>query len=305
MEEGSELLDRIKNGGKLPMITSCSPGWVTYMEKQHPELCDNLSTAKSPQGMFGAVVKTYYAQKMGWDPHDIVSVSVMPCTAKKYEASRPELGRDGYRDVDYVLTTRELAKLIRYEGLDLSVLPESEFDSPLGIGSGAGAIFGATGGVMEAALRTAYEVYTGQTLPRLEFEAVRNDVNAIKEATIDLNGTPLKVAIANGLKNAEEIIRRVESGEADYIFIEIMACPGGCIGGGGQPIGTNNAVRDARIKALYELDKSLPLRKSHDNPEIKTIYEEFFGAPLSHRSHELLHTHYHARPKKHDFSHLK
>ena len=291
--------------GKLPMITSCSPGWVTYMEKHHPELCDNLSTAKSPQGMFGAVVKTYYAQKMGWDPHDIVSVSVMPCTAKKYEASRPELGRDGYRDVDFVLTTRELAKLIRYEGLDLSVLPESEFDSPLGIGSGAGAIFGATGGVMEAALRTAYEIYTGQTLPRLEFEAVRNDVNAIKEATIDLNGTPLKVAIANGLKNAEEIIRRVESGEADYIFIEIMACPGGCIGGGGQPIGTNNAVRDARIKALYELDKSLPLRKSHENPEIKTIYEEFFGEPLSHRSHELLHTHYHARPKKHDFSHLK
>ena len=242
---------------------------------------------------------------MGWDPHDIVSVSVMPCTAKKYEASRPELGRDGYRDVDYVLTTRELAKLIRYEGLDLSVLPESEFDSPLGIGTGAGAIFGATGGVMEAALRTAYEVYTGQTLPRLEFEDVRNDVNAIKEATIDLNGTPLKVAIANGLKNAEEIIRRVESGEADYIFIEIMACPGGCIGGGGQPIGTNNAVRDARIKALYEIDRSLPLRKSHENPEIKTIYEEFFGAPLSHRSHELLHTHYHARPKKHDFSHLK
>ena len=305
MEEGSELLERIKNGGKLPMITSCSPGWVTYLEKHHPELIDNLSTAKSPQGMFGAVVKTYYAQKMGWVPHDIVSVSVMPCTAKKYEASRPELGRDGYQDVDFVLTTRELAKLIRYEGLDLSVLPDSEFDSPLGVGSGAGAIFGATGGVMEAALRTAYEVYTGQTLPRLEFEAVRNDVNAIREATIDLNGTPLKVAVANGLKNAEEIIRRVERGEADYIFIEIMACPGGCIGGGGQPIGTNNAVRDARIQALYELDKSLPLRKSHENPEIRTIYEEFFGEPLSHRSHELLHTHYHARPKRHDFSHLK
>ena len=271
MEEGSELLERIKNGGKLPMITSCSPGWVTYLEKHPPELIDNLSTAKSPQGMFG----------------------------------RPELGRDGYQDVDFVLTTRELAKLIRYEGLDLSVLPDSEFDSPLGIGSGAGAIFGATGGVMEAALRTAYEVYTGQPLPRLEFEAVRNDVNAIREATIDLNGTPLKVAVANGLKNAEEIIRRVERGEADYIFIEIMACPGGCIGGGGQPIGTNNAVRDARIQALYELDKSLPLRKSHENPEIRTIYEEFFGEPLSHRSHELLHTHYHARPKRHDFSHLK
>ena len=304
MEEGSELLKRIREGGKLPMITSCSPGWVTYLEKHHPELIDHLSTAKSPQAMFGAVAKTYYAQKMGWDPHDVVSVSVMPCTAKKYEASRPELGRDGYQDVDYVLTTRELAKLIRYVGLDLSVLPESEFDSPLGTGSGAGAIFGATGGVMEAALRTAYELYTGKTLPRLEFDAVRGDINAIKEATIDLDGTPLKVAVANGLKNAEELIRRVERGEADYIFIEIMACPGGCIGGGGQPIGTNNAVRDARIQALYEIDRSLPLRKSHENPEIKTIYEEFFGAPLSQRSHELLHTHYHARKKRHDFSHL-
>ena len=304
MEEGSELLKRIREGGKLPMITSCSPGWVTYLEKHHPELIDHLSTAKSPQAMFGAVAKTYYAQKMGWDPHDVVSVSVMPCTAKKYEASRPELGRDGYQDVDYVLTTRELAKLIRYVGLDLSVLPESEFDSPLGTGSGAGAIFGATGGVMEAALRTAYELYTGKTLPRLEFDAVRGDINAIKEATIDLDGTPLKVAVANGLKNAEELIRRVERGEADYIFIEIMACPGGCIGGGGQPIGTNNAVRDARIQALYEIDRSLPLRKSHENPEIKTIYEEFFGAPLSQRSHELLHTHYHARKKRHNFSHL-
>ena len=169
----------------------------------------------------------------------------------------------------------------------------------------AGAIFGATGGVMEAALRTAYELHTGKTLPRLEFDAVRGDVNAIKEAVIDLDGTPLKVAVANGLKNAEEIIRRVESGEADYIFIEIMACPGGCIGGGGQPIGTNNAVRDARIQALYEIDRSLPLRKSHENPEIKTIYEEFFGAPLSSRAHDLLHTHYHARKKRHDFSHLK
>ena len=304
LEEGTEFLSRLNGGGTLPLITSCSPGWVTYLEKHHPELIDHLSTAKSPQAMFGAVAKTYYAQKMGWDPHDVVSVSVMPCTAKKYEASRPELGRDGYQDVDYVLTTRELAKLIRYVGLDLSVLPESEFDSPLGTGSGAGAIFGATGGVMEAALRTAYELYTGKTLPRLEFDAVRGDINAIKEATIDLDGTPLKVAVANGLKNAEELIRRVERGEADYIFIEIMACPGGCIGGGGQPIGTNNAVRDARIQALYEIDRSLPLRKSHENPEIKTIYEEFFGAPLSQRSHELLHTHYHARKKRHDFSHL-
>ncbi len=304
LEEGTEFLSRLNGGGTLPLITSCSPGWVRYLEQHAPDMLRNISSCKSPQQMFGSLVKTYYAEQAGIDPQDIFVVSIMPCTAKKYEASRPELGRDGYQDVDYVLTTRELAKLIRYVGLDLSVLPESEFDSPLGTGSGAGAIFGATGGVMEAALRTAYELYTGKTLPRLEFDAVRGDINAIKEATIDLDGTPLKVAVANGLKNAEELIRRVERGEADYIFIEIMACPGGCIGGGGQPIGTNNAVRDARIQALYEIDRSLPLRKSHENPEIKTIYEEFFGAPLSHRSHELLHTHYHARKKRHDFSHL-
>mgnify|MGYP002405788752 CR=1 FL=1 len=304
LEEGTEFLSRLNGGGTLPLITSCSPGWVRYLEQHAPDMLRNISSCKSPQQMFGSLVKTYYAEQAGIDPQDIFVVSIMPCTAKKYEASRPELGRDGYQDVDYVLTTRELAKLIRYVGLDLSVLPESEFDSPLGTGSGAGAIFGATGGVMEAALRTAYELYTGKTLPRLEFDAVRGDINAIKEATIDLDGTPLKVAVANGLKNAEELIRRVERGEADYIFIEIMACPGGCIGGGGQPIGTNNAVRDARIQALYEIDRSLPLRKSHENPEIKTIYEEFFGAPLSQRSHELLHTHYHARKKRHDFSHL-
>lgn len=297
MEEGSELLDRIKNGGKLPMITSCSPGWVNFVEKHHPEMIENLSSAKSPQGMFGAVTKTYYAEKTGIDPKDIVCVSVMPCTAKKYEAKRPELGRDGYRDVDFVLTTRELAKLIRYEGLDLRVLSESEFDSPLGTSTGAAAIFGVTGGVMEAALRTAYELYTGQTLPRLEFEDVRAEIGGIREATIDLNGTPIKVAVANGLKNAAEVLRRVESGEADYTFIEIMACPGGCIGGGGQPIGTTNAKREERIKAIYELDKSLPIRKSHENPEIQEIYQNFFGEPLSHRSHELLHTHYHSRKR--------
>ena len=295
MEEGSELLKRIREGGKLPMITSCSPGWVTYLEKHHPELIDHLSTAKSPQAMFGAVAKTYYAQKMGWDPHDVVSVSVMPCTAKKYEASRPELGRDGYQDVDYVLTTRELAKLIRYVGLDLSVLPESEFDSPLGTGSGAGAIFGATGGVMEAALRTAYELYTGKTLPRLEFDAVRGDINAIKEATIDLDGTPLKVAVANGLKNAEELIRRVERGEADYIFIEIMACPGGCIGGGGQPKDKNfsgDGLRQKRIDGLYARDRQMKLRLSHENPEIKAIYKNFYEKPLSPLAEEMLHTSY-------------
>lgn len=286
-EEGSELLERLNKGGKLPLITSCSPGWVTFVEKHHPELMEHLSTAKSPQGMFGAVVKTYYAQQMGWDPHDIVSVSVMPCTAKKFEARRPDLGRDEYQDVDYVLTTRELAKLIRYEGLELKVLPESEFDSPLGTATGAGAIFGATGGVMEAALRTAYELYTGKTLKKLEFEAVRG-FDGIKEAVIDLNGTPLKVAVAHTLKNAEELLKRAH----EYAFLEIMACPGGCIGGGGQPIGTDNALRQKRIDALYRLDASLPLRKSHENPEIKAIYERFFTAPLSHKAHELLHTHY-------------
>ncbi|MCI8477416.1 MAG: 2Fe-2S iron-sulfur cluster binding domain-containing protein [Oscillospiraceae bacterium] len=305
MEEGSELLHRMKTGGKFPMITSCSPGWVRFMEKHHPELIENLSTAKSPQGMFGAVLKTYYAQKMGWDPKDIVSVSVMPCTAKKYEAARPELGRDGYRDVDIVLTTRELAKIIRYEGMDLKNLPDSDFDSPLGTGSGAGAIFGATGGVMEAALRTAYELHTGKTLPRLEFEEVRGQVNGIKEATIDLDGTPVRVAIANGLQAAEELIQRIESGEVPYTFVEIMACPGGCIGGGGQPIGTNNAKRDARIKSLYKLDRSLPLRKSHENPDIQTLYSEFLEAPLSHKSHELLHTTFTAWPGSHRFDHLK
>ena len=288
MEEGSELIHRIRSGGKLPLITSCSPGWVNFVEKHHPELMENLSTAKSPQGMFGAVAKTYYAQQMGLDPQDIVSVSVMPCTAKKFEARRPELGRDGYQDVDYVLTTRELAKLIRYEGVDMKGLPESDFDSPLGTATGAGAIFGATGGVMEAALRTAYEVFTGETLPRLDFQEVRG-FEGIKEAVIDLNGTPLKVAVAHTLKNAEKLLQRAD----EYTFIEIMACPGGCIGGGGQPIGTDNAIRQKRIDALYKLDKSLPLRKSHDNPEIQAIYRDFFGEPLSPKAHELLHTHYH------------
>ena len=288
MEEGSELLDRLKNGGTLPLVTSCSPGWVNYVEKHHPELMDNLSSAKSPQGMFGAVTKTYYAQRMGLNPEDIICVSVMPCTAKKFEARRPELGRDGYQDVDYVLTTRELAKLIRYEGLDMKSLPESDFDSPLGTGTGAGAIFGATGGVMEAALRTAYELYTGKTLPRLDFEEVRG-FEGIKEATVDLDGTPLKVAVVHTLKNAEELLSHAN----DYAFIEVMACPGGCIGGGGQPIGTTNAIRKKRMAALYELDRSLPLRKSHENPEIQAIYRDFFGEPLSHKAHELLHTHYH------------
>ncbi|MEG0597991.1 MAG: NADH-dependent [FeFe] hydrogenase, group A6 [Oscillospiraceae bacterium] len=293
MEEGSELLHRLKTGGKLPLITSCSPGWVNFVEKHHPELTENLSTAKSPQQMFGAVVKTYYAQTAKLDPKGIFSVSVMPCTAKKYEATRPEMGRDGYRDVDAVLTTRELANLVRAMGVDFNSLPETPFDSPLGVSTGAGAIFGATGGVMEAALRTAYEVFTGKTLETLEFEAVRGFVG-IKEATIDLDGTPLKVAIANGLKNAEELLEKVAAGE-EYAFIEIMACPGGCIGGGGQPIGTDNAKRLKRIAALYALDEDTALRKSHENPEVQTLYSDFLGAPLSEKAHDLLHTHYTAR----------
>jgi len=215
-------------------------------------------------------------------------VSVMPCTAKKYEAKRPELGRDGYQDVDHVLTTREIAKLIRYEGVNMKNLGESEFDSPLGVATGAGAIFGTTGGVMEAALRTAYEVVTGKLLPRIDFEEVRG-FEGIKEATIDLDGTPLKVAVAHTLKKAEELLKHAD----DYAFIEVMACPGGCIGGGGQPIGTTNEVRKKRIQSLYELDKSLPLRKSHENPEIQAIYKDFFGRPLSAKAHDLLHTHYH------------
>jgi NADH-quinone oxidoreductase subunit G/NADP-reducing hydrogenase subunit HndD len=237
------------------------------------------------------VSKTYYADKMGLDPHDIVTVSVMPCTAKKYEGKRPELGRDGYQDVDHVLTTRELAKLIRYEGVDLKNLPESDFDSPLGTATGAGAIFGTTGGVMEAALRTAYEVFTGKTLPRVDFEEVRG-FEGIREATIDLDGTPLKIAVAHTLKNAEELLKRAD----EYAFIEVMACPGGCIGGGGQPIGTDNARRKKRIQALYDLDKSLPLRKSHENPEIQAIYRDYFGRPLSAKAHALLHTRYQEKP---------
>ncbi len=214
LEEGSELLERIEKGGKLPLITSCSPGWVNYVEKHHPELFDNLSSAKSPQQMFGAVSKTYYAEKMGLRAEDIVTVSVMPCTAKKYEAKRDEMGRDGYRDVDHVLTTREIAKLIRYKGVDMRNLPEGEYDSPLGVASGAGAIFGVTGGVMEAALRTAYEVYTGKTLPKLDFTEVRG-FEGIKEATIDLDGTSVKVAVAHTLKNAEKVLAHAE----DYMFI--------------------------------------------------------------------------------------
>ena len=301
MEEGYEFLNRLNNGGVLPMMTSCSPGWVNYVEKHFPDYRDHLSSAKSPMSMFGAIAKTYYPEKAGIDVNDIVTVAVMPCTAKKYEASRPEMGRNGQQDVDIVLTTRELIKLIKYVGLSLTELPESDFDSPLGVGSGAGAIFGATGGVMEAALRTVYEKVTGKTLKKLEFTAVRG-FEGIKEATVTINGRDIRLAVVHTLKNARKIMEQVKKGISPYDFIEVMACPGGCIGGGGQPIGTTNAIRQKRMAALYEIDKNMPLRKSHENPEIITLYKDFLGEPLSEKAHELLHTTYTKVTKPYNFN---
>ncbi len=301
MEEGYEFLNRLNNDGVLPMMTSCSPGWVNYVEKHFPDYRDHLSSAKSPMSMFGAIAKTYYPEKAGLDVNDIVTVAVMPCTAKKYEASRPEMGRNGQQDVDIVLTTRELIKLIKYVGLSLTELPESDFDSPLGVGSGAGAIFGATGGVMEAALRTVYEKVTGKTLKKLEFTAVRG-FEGIKEATVTINGRDIRLAVVHTLKNARKIMEQVKKGISPYDFIEVMACPGGCIGGGGQPIGTTNAIRQKRMAALYEIDKNMPLRKSHENPEIITLYKDFLGEPLSEKAHDLLHTTYTKVTKPYNFN---
>ena len=301
MEEGHEFLHRLENGGVLPMMTSCSPGWVNYMEKHFPECIGHLSSAKSPMSMFGAIAKTYYAEKAGLKPQDIVTVSIMPCTAKKFEAARPEMGRDGYQDVDVVLTTRELIKLIKYVGLSIGKLPEQDFDSPLGLSSGAGAIFGATGGVMEAALRTVYEKVTGKPLEKLDFMEVRG-FEGIKECIVSLPGREVRIAVAHTLKNARIIMEQVKKGVSPYDFIEIMACPGGCIGGGGQPIGTTNAIRKKRMAALYEIDRNLPLRKSHENPDIQTLYKEFLGEPLGEKAHELLHTHYHKVDKPYSFN---
>ncbi|MDD2433353.1 MAG: NADH-dependent [FeFe] hydrogenase, group A6, partial [Clostridia bacterium] len=304
LEEGNELLERVKNGGKLPLITSCSPGWVKFCEHNYPEFLDNLSTAKSPQQMFGALAKTYYAQKIGVEPAQIFSVSIMPCTAKKFERQRPEFRDSGFADVDAVLTTRELAKMIKVAGIDFANLPEEKFDEPMGISTGAGLIFGATGGVMEAALRTVYEVVTGETLQELDFVAVRG-LEGVKEASVDLPplGT-VKVAVAHGLANARKVLDKVKAGEADYQFIEIMACPGGCVGGGGQPLVSGpermtleEDYRALRAKAIYEEEAGMPLRKSHENPAVKTLYEEFLVKPLGERSHHLLHTSYTARAK--------
>ena len=301
MEEGHEFLHRLEHGGTLPMMTSCSPGWVNYVEKHYSDLLPHLSTAKSPMQIFGAVAKTYYPKQSGIPIEDIVTVSVMPCTAKKFEAARPEMGRDGHQDVDIVITTRELAKLIHYVGITFHDLPEEDFDSPLGTCSGAGAIFGTTGGVMEAALRTVYEKATGKTLPSIDFLAVRG-MDGIKEATVDLGERKVRVAVAHTLKNAKHIMDELKADKSPYDFIEVMACPGGCQGGGGQPLNTTNARRTERMKALYEIDKNLPVRKSHENPEVVRIYKEFLGAPLEGKAHELLHTHFHKVEKLYDFT---
>ncbi|EAX48145.1 hydrogenases, Fe-only [Thermosinus carboxydivorans Nor1] len=296
MEEGSEFLDRLAKGGKLPMITSCSPGWVNFIELMYPDLLDHLSTAKSPQQMFGALAKTYYAERVGIDPKDIVSVSIMPCTAKKAEAVRPEMRASGYQDVDYVLTTRELARMIREAGIDFAGLPEEEYDAPLGISTGAGVIFGATGGVMEAALRTVAELVTGKELECIDFHNVRG-LTGIKEAEVPVGDMTVKVAVAHTLANARMLLDQIRRGEADYHFIEIMACPGGCIGGGGQPIPTCAEVRQQRIKSIYECDSCSQFRKSHENPAIKELYETWLGTPLGEKSHRLLHTHYHPQKR--------
>ncbi len=296
LEEGTEFINRVKKGGKLPLITSCSPGWIKFMEHFYPELMENVSTCKSPQQMFGAMAKTYYAQKMGIDPLNMVVVSIMPCTAKKYECQRDEMKASGYQDVDYSLTTREAARMLKEKGIDLKEMPEEDFDPALGISTGAAAVFGATGGVMEAALRTVYEVLTGETLARVDFTNVRG-IEGVKEAVINVGGLEVNVAVAHGLGNARVLLDQLKQGTSKYHFIEIMACPGGCIGGGGQPIPTDLEIRMRRIEAIYEVDRHLPIRKSHENPAIKKLYEEFLGEPNSEKAHHLLHTHYTCREK--------
>jgi len=314
MEEGTELLTRLKKAlvdneeVALPQFTSCSPGWIKYVEHFYPEMLPNVSTCKSPQQMFGAVAKTYYAEKLGKAAEDVFVVSVMPCTAKKFEAQRVEMNDSGVRDVDVVLTTRELGRMIKQAGIDFASLPDDEMDSPLGLSSGAADIFANTGGVMEAALRTAYEIVTGRPLPfdNLHVEPIAG-LDGIKEASLTITGTvpewsfledvTLRVAVAHGLGNARKVIERIKANEAQYHFVEIMTCPGGCIGGGGQPRMTTDAVRNARIQAIYREDEGKTLRKSHENPQIRQIYEDFLGKPLGDKSHHLLHTKYEARQR--------
>lgn len=301
VEEANEFLGRVQNGGVLPMITSCSPGWIKYCEHYYPDMLDHLSTCKSPQQMSGAIIKTWYAEKMGIDPKDIVVVGIMPCTAKKFETKRDDQAASGYPDVDYSLTTRELGRMIESAGIYFKHLPDEEFDNPLGDSTGAAVIFGATGGVMEAALRTAVEELSGEELKSLDFTEVRG-TDGIKEASYTVNGMEVKVCVVSGLANANTIMEKVKNGTADYHFIEIMGCPGGCVNGGGQPIQhavVRNFVdlRARRAAALYEADKDMPLRKSHESEAVKRLYAEFLGEPGSHKAHEVLHTSYVARPK--------
>ena len=308
VEEANELLERIKNKGVLPLITSCSPGWVKFAEHFYPKVLEHISSCKSPQQMFGAVAKTYYAQKFNLDPRNMVVVSVMPCTAKKFEAKRPEMDSafgfwkgkmnlsesEHFPDVDFVLTTREAARMVKEAGIDFVNLNDDNFDEPLGVSTGAGVIFGATGGVMEAALRTAYEALANKPLEKLDFEAVRG-LQGIKTAEIDIDGMKIKVAVASSLSNARVLLEEIQNGNSPYTFIEIMTCPGGCLGGGGQPIPTDTAVRQKRMEAIYREDKNKALRKSHENPAVKELYREFLGVPLGDKAHQLLHTHYQER----------
>ncbi len=294
MEEGSELVHRVTTGGQLPMITSCSPGWIKYMEQFYPKLIPNVSSCKSPQQMFGAVVKSYFAEQAGIDPKDMFVVSLMPCTAKKFEAARPEMQVDGVRDVDAVLTTRELARMIKQANIDFINLEPEEFDDPLGFSTGAGDIFGVTGGVMEAALRSGYYLVTGKELEDVDLTEVRG-LSGVREATVPMGDLELKVAVVSGLEPASKLLDRIESGEADYHFVEVMCCPSGCISGGGQPRPTNQETIAARARAIYEQDKGKAKRRSHLNPDVIGIYEKYLGKPLGEKSHHLLHTHYRPR----------
>ncbi len=306
MEEGTELLTRLSNNGPLPLITSCSPGWIRYCEQYFPEFIPNLSSCKSPQQMFGALMKSYYAKKKGLDPRDIYVVSVMPCTAKKYEVRREdEDAVEGLWDIDATITTRELAHMIKKAGLKWELLPDEDFDPEFGIFSGAGVIFGATGGVMEAALRTVADIVTGKSLDKLDYHAVRG-VEGVKEASVTLSlpdgkDLTVNVAVASGLANAKKLLEKVKNGEANYQFIEIMCCPGGCVNGGGQPIQPMSVrnftdIRAERARALYSEDAAMKLRKSHESPIVKELYADYLGKPNSHLAHELLHTTYKARP---------
>jgi len=304
MEEGTELLDRLNRHlkgdktAKLPILTSCCPGWVNFFEYYYPDMKDIPSTAKSPQQMFGAIAKNYFAPKIGKDRKDMVVVSIMPCLAKKYECQRDEFSVDGNRDVDYSISTRELAAFIKQANLDLNTLADEDFDSPLGASTGAGVIFGNTGGVIEAAVRTAYEIHTGKKLERLDFTELRG-LDGVRSATIDFNGLPVNIGIAHGLGNARKLLDDVKAGKSQFHAIEIMACPGGCIGGGGQPLHHGNSeIIKARAAAIYREDKLKPIRKSHENPFIVELYREFLGQPNSEKAHHLLHTHYFDRKKK-------